>query len=162
MNTADPYTTLILRHKKLIWHLCRRYAKRDADRCCDLVQEVSIALWEYYGRRKPGNGFLAESRWVARNTNTLLRNMHRAEGVKETPVDTWREDTLVDNRSHDHARDLVQDLMAALPDDDRTLMQLRLDGYSGSEIGEKMGLSRDAVYQRINRIIKKLKQINNE
>lgn len=160
MNTDDPYTTLILRHKKLIWHLCRRYARRDADRCCDLVQEVSVALWEYYGRRKPGSGLVAERRWVALNTNTLLRNMHRAGRATETPVDNWQESAIADDC--DHARDLVQDLMAALPDDDRKLLQLRLDGYSGSEIGEQMGLSRDAVYQRINRIIKKLKQISHE
>ena len=160
MNDGEQYTSLLLRHRKLIWFLCYRYARRDADRCKDLVQEVSIALWEYYGRRKPGTRPLDEVRWVSRNTNTLLRNMHRGPQHDMLPLADWMADSIAD--PGDNGRDLLEELMEALPDSDRRLLQMRLDGYSADEIGKAMHLSRDAVYQRIKRIIDKLKQISHE
>lgn len=117
-------------------------------------------MWECYGRQQPAHGIVAEKLWVARNTNTLLRDLHRNRCNDPLPVADWMEDAIAAERNS--ARDLVKDLMASLPDDDRRLMQMKLDGYSGHEIGQALGLSRNAVYQRINRIIKKLKQINNE
>ena len=160
MSDGEQYTTLLLQHKKLIWYLCRRYAKRDPDRCCDLVQEVSIALWERYVLRKPNHGALAEMRWVTRNTNTLLRNIHRRKQLEEVPLADWMADSIADNR--DRERNLVQELIDALPDEDRHLLQMRLDGYEVQEIGQMMGLTPNAVYKRIARIIMKLKQINHE
>ena len=160
MNNGDHYTDLILRHKKLIWNLCRRYARLDADRCRDLVQEVSVGLWEYYGRSKPPSGLVHEMRWVVRNTNTLLRNMHRARQPEMVYVERWMAESIA--AEGDDPRDLVHDLMDALSEDDRQILQMRFDGYIAEEIGDKLGLSREAVYQRINRIIKKLKKISNE
>lgn len=86
--------------------------------------------------------------------------MHRHKREEEQPITDWMADTIADNSNNDSDR--VQELLAELPEEDRRLIQLRLDGYSGSEIGEMMGLKRDAVYQRIKRIIDKLKQISNE
>jgi RNA polymerase sigma factor (sigma-70 family) len=160
MHDGEQYTKILLRHKKLIWRLCRRYAKHDAKRCSDLVQEVSIALWEYYGRLQPDAGTLEETWWVLSVTRLVLRNMHRHKREEEQPMADWMADTIADNSNNDSDR--VQELLAELPEEDRRLIQLRLDGYSGSEIGEIMGLKRDAVYQRIKRIIDKLKQISNE
>lgn len=48
--------------------------------------------------------------------------------------------------------------MGDLQDEERRLVQLRLDGYNAKEIGEQTGLSGDAVYQKMHRIIEKLKQ----
>lgn len=159
MTDSDQYTALLLRHKMLIWRLCRRYAKHDADHCSDLVQEVSLMLWQRFGRLQPGAGILAETRWVVTNTRWVLRNMHRGKRVKKQPlasgINDLRDDSL-------HERDLVADLMSALPVEDRELMQMKLDGYTAAEIGKRLGLSRDAIYQRIHRIIIKLREINNE
>lgn len=159
MTDGEQYTTLLLRHRKLIWRLCRRYAKHDPDRCADLVQEVSIVLWEHYGRLQPGAGQLAEARWVVTYTRQALRNLHRGKGRQGMPVAVWSDSQAGDDPS---GRDLVSELTDVLPDEERRLLQMRLDGYSANEISRRMGLSRDAVYQRISRIIKKLKQIYNE
>jgi RNA polymerase sigma factor (sigma-70 family) len=86
--------------------------------------------------------------------------MHRNKREEEEPLADWMADAIADKRDDDSDR--VQELLEELPDEDRRLIQLRLDGYDGSEIGEIMGLKRDAVYQRIKRIIDKLKQISNE
>ena len=160
MRDGEQYTKILLRHKKLIWRLCRKYAKHDAERCADLVQEVSVALWEYYGRLHPDAGAIGETWWVLSVTRLVLRNMHRHKREEEQPIADWMADAIADKRDDDSNR--VQELLEELPDEDRQLIQLRLDGYNGSEIGEMMGLKREAVYQRIKRIIDKLKQISNE
>ena len=159
MTDSDQYTALLLRHKMLIWRLCRRYAKHDADHCSDLVQEVSLLLWQRFGRLQHGSGNLAEMRWVVTNTRWVLRNMHRGKRGKEQPLASGTIDLRDDSL---HERDLVADLMSALPVEDRELMQMKLDGYTAAEIGKRLGLSRDTVYQRIHRIIIKLREINNE
>lgn len=159
MNDDDQYTTLLLRHKKLIWRLCRRYAKHDADRCSDLVQEVSIVLWMRYGLLRPGASVFAETKWVVTNTRWMLRNMHRGEKWRERPIVDGMDGIYDDGH---YASDLVADLMSALPEEDRVMMQMKLDGYNADEIAERMGLSRNAVYQRIFRIVNKLRRINDE
>ena len=159
MNDSDRYTTVLLRHKKLIWRLCRRYAKHDVDLCSDLVQEVSIVLWEHFGRLKPEAGTLVETRWVMTNTRWVLRNMHRNKKDKEQLL----ADDMIDLRDDGgNARDLVSDLLSALPEGDRVMMQMKLDGYNADEIAGRMGLSRNAVYQRLFRIVNKLRRINDE
>ena len=160
MHDGKKYTDLLLRYRELIWRLCRRYARRNPERCAELVQEVSVALWEHYGRLRKDATPFEERAWVIWNTRAVLVAIERHPQVKTVTLAARMLDSIADDRDRD--RELVAELMAALSDDDRRLLQLRLDGYSAEEIGGQMGLTRNAVYQRIYRIINKLKQISNE
>ena len=42
------YTALLMRHRDMLWRMCWRRADEDYDRCCDLMQDVSIALKEAF------------------------------------------------------------------------------------------------------------------
>ncbi len=160
MNDGEKYTSLLLRHRKLVWRLCRRYSKRDPARCAELVQDVSIALWEHFGTLRPDAGPLEEKAWVYAKTRAVLTGMHRKSRVETVPLAGWMADLIADDR--DRERELARDLLEELPEADRRLMQMRLAGYDASEIGQALGLTPNAVYQRIYRIIIKLKQITNE
>lgn len=160
MNDSDTYTSLLLRHRKLIWRLCRRYARHDADRCADLVQEVSIALWEHYGCLRPDAGPLQERFWVISQTRTLLRNLHRGDEPPMVRLTQEMADSLADER--DKGNDLLEILIDSLTEEERRLLQLRFDGYNADEIAWRTGLSRDVVYQRLHRIVNKLKQYGKE
>lgn len=160
MNDSNTYTSLLLRHKKLIWRLCRRYARHDPDRCADLVQEVSIALWEHYGCLRPDAGLLQERFWVISRTRTLLRNLHRGEEPPMLRLSREMADSMADER--DKENDLLETLIDNLTEEERSLLQLRLDGYNAEEIAQRVGLTRDAVYQRLHRIVNKLKQYGKE
>ena len=48
--------------------------------------------------------------------------------------------------------------MLRLSNEDRRLMQMRLDGYDAAEIAQALGIERNTVYQRVNRIINKLRK----
>ncbi|MBR4739425.1 MAG: sigma-70 family RNA polymerase sigma factor, partial [Bacteroidales bacterium] len=53
MNSQKAYTELLRRHRTLVWTLCWARARGDYECCRDLVQEVSLSLWEHYGRLRP-------------------------------------------------------------------------------------------------------------
>ncbi len=50
MDRYESYTALLSRHRHLVWTLCWARAQGDVERCRDLVQEVSLSLWEHYGK----------------------------------------------------------------------------------------------------------------
>jgi RNA polymerase sigma factor (sigma-70 family) len=52
----------------------------------------------------------------------------------------------------------IDDLMAALTDDEERMMRMRLEGYDAQEIADEFKMERNAVYVRINRIIAKLRK----
>ena len=49
MKSQHSYTDLLYRHRSLVWTLCWARAHGDYEYCRDLVQEVSLSLWEHYG-----------------------------------------------------------------------------------------------------------------
>lgn len=156
MDSHKKYTELLLRHRPLVWALCWRRARGDYERCRDLVQEVSLSLWEHYGRLRPGAGPLQERAWVVWHTRSVLDHLHRRPSPTLVPLP---DDMPAEVNDTD---DTLDDLLAALPPDDRRLVQLRLEGRDGAYIAEKLGIKRDAVYQRLHRIIERLRMLNNE
>lgn len=158
MTEESKYTSLLRRHRKLVWRLCLRYARYDSDRCADMVQEVSIALWERFGRLRANASTLEEKAWVYWNTRYILGRMQHQRRFDTVPINEWMEDTLADER--DGGNDCLEDLLSRLTEEDRTLVKQWLDGYKAEEIGEMTGMTRNNVYQRMFRIIQKLKKIN--
>jgi len=53
--------------------------------------------------------------------------------------------------------EILEGCMSSLSDGERQMMQLYLDGYNAEEIGQQIGVSRDAVYQRMHRAINKMR-----
>lgn len=151
-HLQQTYTELLRRHRPLIWTLCWARAHGDYERCRDLVQEVSLSLWEHYGRLRPKATALQERAWVLWHTRTVLDHLHRRPSPTLVPLPA----TLP--AAEDGNTDQVDDLLASLGEDDRRLVQMRLDGYDADEIGRALGIKRDAVYQRLHRIIERLKK----
>ena len=54
MDRHESYTALLVRHRQLVWALCWARAHGDRERCRDLVQDVSLSLWEHFGKLRPG------------------------------------------------------------------------------------------------------------
>lgn len=160
MDDREQYTAFLLRHRKLVWKLCSRYAKGDYDLCADWVQEVAIALWERYGQLRPKSPYWVERKWVELNTRSVLGHRHRRQGMVTVPITPEMAELIA--AEQDKGNELIEELAAALPDKEREILQLRRDGYSADEIADRMGMTRPAVYQCIYRIVGKLKQAYDE
>ena len=60
----STYTALLMRHREMLWRLCLNRANGDSDRSKDLMQEITIALWENYDKLRLDASPAQERAWV--------------------------------------------------------------------------------------------------
>lgn len=158
MSRHSVYTELLQRHRKMVWGLCWKQAHGHYERCCDLVQEVSIALWLHFDDLRPDASPREERAWVRWWTRSVLDLQRRKERPSLLPLtarvaDTVAADDLLMQKEE------MEHLMAALNPEERELVRLHIEGYRSEEIAETMRLSRDAVYQRFHRAVVKMRRV---
>lgn len=150
------YEAFMLRHRTTVWRTCSRFAHNDKERARDLVQEVYLALWLRFDQLGSGANQWQQRVWAWRTTRSVLVDLYRKHEPETVPLDAIRD--LPDLPASAEMAELVDDLMARLGDEERRLLQMRLDGYDAVEMAQALGIERNAVYQRVNRIIKKLRK----
>lgn len=158
MQNSDPFDELLERHRRMVWALCWKSAHGNYERCRDLVQEVSIALWRHFGQLRPDATLQEERAWVRWQTRSVLdfqRRMQRPTPLPLTPgmADLQAADDILEQQEE------LEELMSTLNDDERRMLRLQLEGYRADEIAEAMGLKRDAVYQRLHRVVGKMRRV---
>ena len=102
--------------------------------------------------------------WVRRVARSVLVNLYRKE-VGNAEALVRLEDLECDIVDEDvgatgDVAERIDELMARLTTEEQHLMRMRLDGYSAEEIAAEFDIEPNAVYQRVNRIMKKLKKVN--
>jgi RNA polymerase sigma-70 factor, ECF subfamily len=135
---------------------------RETDRGEDVLQETFLAAWRGAGSfRGPGSArswLLSIARRAA-----LREGRHRAGNpvtsfsLDSVPLDVlareagWGEDPGGEERRLE-AKELVQAAFAALSPDDAEILVLRdLEGFSGEEVADLLGVSLAAVKSRLHR-----------
>lgn len=151
----DTYCVFIERHRETVWQACYRFAKGNRTACEDMVQEVWIALWLRFDQLKTDVPEIMQRAWLKRLVRSVLVDLYRrsepeAERLTPALIQTMPDTTI--NLAED-----IDDLLALLPDDEERLMRMRLEGYDAQEIADAFGIDRNAVYQRVNRIMTKLR-----
>ena len=156
MSRHSAYTELLQRHRKMVWRLCWKYARGHYDRCCDLVQEVSIALWIHFDDLRPDTLPEEERAWVHWWARSVLDLQRRKERPSLLPLTTVADTMAADNPLAQQEE--MEHLMAALSPEEQRLVKLHIEGYRSREIAEMMGLGRDVAYQRIHRALVKARK----
>lgn len=158
MSDPDSFNELLKRHRPMVWRMCWISAHGNYERCRDLVQEVSIALWRHFDQLRPDATLQEERAWVRWQTRSVLdfqRRMQRPAPLPLTPgmADLQAADDILEQQEE------LEELMSTLNDDERRMLRLQLEGYRADEIAEAMGLKRDAVYQRLHRVVGKMRRV---
>lgn len=151
----ETYGALLKRHWAMLWRMCWRHAGGDRSRCEDLMQEVCIALWENREKLRTGATSGEERAWVRWQARSVFYQTERRKGPKYVSIDTVENDYPAEDAQTVDER--IEEILAVLSSDERRMVRMRMEGYDGKEIGEAMGVSRDAVYQRIGRAIRKMR-----
>ncbi len=138
--------------------MCWLRARGDWEQCRDLVQEVSVALWMHIGELRTGITSAEERAWVRWVTRSALDHRTRKRRVETLPLTPLHEERIAAEDRQAQKED-IDDMMASLSHDEQRIMQLRLEGFRANEIASIMGLSNDAVYQRIHRIAVKMRRL---
>lgn len=151
----EDYKSFMRRHQKTVWRVCYDFARGDIPRCEDMVQEVWIMLWLKFDTMK-GRSEWQQRVWVRRVTRNVLVDLYRKKRPDLEPITIEMEETVATETSDIAER--IDDLFSALTPDEQRLMRMRLDGYSAEEIAAGLKIEPNAVYQRVNRIMNKLRQ----
>lgn len=116
-----------------------------------------MALWENYDKLRPESTPREERAWVRWQTRSVFYRMQRQHHVETQPLTDRMAATLVDEDSRQAKEDL-EELMATLSPDEQRMVRLQMEGYQANEIASIMGLKRNAVYQRMHRIVVKARR----
>lgn len=158
MQNSDPFDELLKRHRPMVWRMCWISAHGNYERCRDLVQEVSIALWRHFDQLRPDASLQEERAWVRWQTRSVLDLWRRLQRPSPLPLTDCMVDTVATEDLLEQQEEL-EELMSTLNDDERRMLRLQLEGYRADEIAEAMGLNRDAVYQRMHRAVVKMRRV---
>lgn len=151
----EDYKSFMRRHQQTVWRVCYDFARGDIPRCEDMVQEVWIMLWLKFDTMT-GRSEWQQRVWVRRVTRSVLVDLYRREHPPLEPITAEMEETVAAESSDVAER--IDDLFSVLTPDEQRLMRMRLDGYSAEEIAAELGIATNAVYQRVNRIMNKLRK----
>ena len=146
------FSELMLRYRGLLFSVCRRYGRRGVE-VDDLLQETTMALWNLRDKLFSITIAPKQATWiwrVARNTCIdLLRHTPQSSSLPDD-YDTPDEDTTL--------HDTLHELIAQLPEPDRTIVTRHLEGYEYKEIGREVGMTKNNVGIRLMRIKDKLRE----
>ena len=158
MDRQSRYTELLQRHLSMVWRLCWVRARGNYERCRDLVQEVSIALWLHLDQLRTDVSPKEEKAWVWWMTRTTLNHLHRSQRPPMVALTEVMAETIPDAENSAVDED-IEELMAALSPEEQELVRLHIEGYRADEIAETLGLRRDTVYQRMHRAVDKMRRV---
>lgn len=151
------FVDLIEQNKALIYKFCYMYSS-EADTPQDLFQEVVINLWKGYPSFR---GECKVQTWIYRIALNTCVTFLRKSGVKPHTM-PLSDDMIVYDDSADQSqiRELYS-LINRLSEIEKAIVLLYLEERSYDEIALIVGITRNNVGVRINRIKEKLAQMSN-
>lgn len=150
---------MVRAHEGIIYKLVNLYAMDLEDRK-DLVQEIMYQAWKGIGHFEGRSSF---STWLYRvSLNTILTQKRKQGNLRvEAGVDELSA-IAPETASMSMEAKLLYRAIRALPETDRAIISLHLDGYSHSEIAGIIGLSEGNVRVKVHRIKKHLSDTFNQ
>lgn len=124
----------------------------------DVQQDIRANLWQSYGTYTGKSSTKTWAYRVALNTIYLhYRKQRYRLRTEARPTESMS--AIADKRDNELTEQLYR-LIEQLETEEKTLITMYLEELPQREIGEVLGVSEDAVYSRIKKIKKKLKELN--
>ena len=156
--TQDRFVALLDEHKKIAYKVASSYSRDAADRA-DLVQEIIAHLWHAFPNYDERRSF---STWVYRIALNVAISFYRRESRRQRTMIPAEEFILTipveESTEPDERLPQLRHFIRQLPEADRALLILYLDGNRHDAIAEILGISETNVGTRINRIKERLRR----
>lgn len=144
-NLQDQYISLIQQHEGILHKVIGLYVDDEEDKK-DLYQEVLLQAWKSFGSFKGDSAF---STWLYRvSLNTVLTFKKREYKFKEAVAEIREPENIAGTENSDTLYYLIK----RLPEVDRMVMILHLEGYKNKEIAEILGVTPNNVNVKIFRL----------
>jgi RNA polymerase sigma-70 factor (ECF subfamily) len=163
----EGFNRLVLKHKDRIFSLCRRMLG-DADDADDAAQEAFVRVFHGLGEFRRDAKF---STWLYRIAVNVCKNKLDSKPYRESRERQSLEDAELEGATAGSAptpaqeleakgrRQVIEEAIARLPEDQRMLVLLRdVEGRSYEEIAETTGLNEGTVKSRLNRGRRRLQE----
>lgn len=156
--SEKDFLELITKHKGIIHKVSRMYFDKPEDQQ-DLFQEIILQLWKSFESFKGNSKFSSWMYRVALNTAIVFFKKEQRKPDKYTTVKNSY--VVYENYNDEKDEQLVYFYKAVkeLNKIEKALILLFIEGFSGKEIAENLGISAVSVRVKINRTKNKLKEI---
>lgn len=157
--TQADFFSLVTANQGIIHKVCRLYCDSPEDRR-DLFQEILLQLWRAYGAYRGEAKFTTWMYRVALNTaiSSFRKEKRRPGGESIDSLLIQIPEPEPDGDREEKIRFLYQAIQQ-LSKIERAIIMLYLEENSYDEIAEVVGITRNHVGVKINRIKTKLKQL---
>ena len=157
---TDRYLALLSRHENTLFWLCFRHTRFRHDNIIDLMQDVRERLWRHFDNLPATATPAEEKRWVWLHIRSVLRDDHRNRKMRIVPIDHLAD--LPDDDSTSSMFMLLDELLALLPPDERSLLQALCQGITPEELAAERHQSLHTVQNLISIARQHLRQINEQ
>lgn len=156
MTEEQRFLDLMREHQRIVLRLASLYAN-DAEERKDLEQEVLLQAWKGFPSFRGEAKF---STWLHRVAlNTILTQkrrpavVERQEGLDRSPH------AVHDPRPALDDADRLRHALRQLPETDRALIALHLEGFDNGEVAGILGITANHVGVKLHRIKSRLTQL---
>lgn len=151
MNEKPEFIALMQEHRKIVFKVVRMYAATH-DEQQDLQQEIMLQAWKSYPQFKGAAKF---STWLYKLClNTALS--FRARNRRHEQHQSLDKQEIARPEASQDQKEWLYMAIRQLPEVERGLIGLHLDGYANEEIGEIAGIKTAHVSVKLFRIKQKL------
>ncbi len=142
----------MLHYRGLLFSVCRRYS-RDGLTIDDLLQETMLVLWKLKEKLLSISPPPKQAAWIWRVARSTCIDLQRHTPPPQ-PLPEDYDTPIGDTTLHD----TLHELIAQLPEPDRTIVTLHLEGYDYKEIGRRVEMTKNNIGVRLMRIKEKLRE----
>lgn len=158
----NEFEEMLCRSQRILYHVCLAYTDKRPESIDDLYQEIVCNLWHGWPKFRSESDTATWVYRVALNTaKSELRKLQRRGDRDTVPISTHLADTLAD-KAADPCTERLYSLIDLLPDEEKELTLLYLDGLSHAQIAAVTGTTVGAAKQHIYRIKQKLILLNSQ
>lgn len=149
--SEKEFLSQLKEHRNIIYKLVHLYANTEEDKK-DLYQEIVLQAWKTYSAFRGDAKF---STWLYRLClNTIFTIQRKTKKIEYTDTAKF-EETHFTASGNDEAERLYK-AIRTLPETERALISLHLDGYDNREVGELLGITPNLVGVKLHRIKQQL------
>ncbi len=152
VDAAAPFLELVETHQAILHKICRMYRDQREEQE-DLFQDILYQLWKSYPSFQGASSFGTWMYKIALCT-AIARYRNADKKTLVNPSVSLPDTAVAQDENLEHLYEAIR----RLPEVDRGIVGLYLDGYHYEEMAEILGISVNYVGVKLNRIRQQLKK----
>jgi RNA polymerase sigma-70 factor (ECF subfamily) len=144
--SEKEFLSQLKEHQNIIYKLVHLYATSEEDKK-DLYQEILFQAWKTFASFRGEAKF---STWLYRlSLNTIFTIQRKTNKIEYRDTAKYEEQLITSTSSDEKER--LYKAIRTLPETERAIISLHLDGYDNKEVAELLGITANGVGVKLHR-----------